>query len=659
MSRGVSRRFVLVLCFLVFLPVLGAAQQVSLTILHTNDTHGHLLPFSYPPAPPGSDIAALRVRTNIGGIARRATLVKRLRAELEPKGTTVWLVDAGDYSEGTPFSTVYHGEADIAAMNATGYTFGTLGNHELDNSLSMLKKLLGEFKFPVLCANVTETATGQPLVRPSEIRTVGPLKIGIFGLLTHEAATYPAAKDGLAVADEIETARRMAKALRREADIVILISHAGKYMDEQISKAVPDIDVIIGGHSHTRMTDAEVMQHSDTRESQRVSETIIVQAFQWGGELGRLDLVFAKDDKGEWRVGSYHDHLIEITPDIPEDEAVAALVMGYWKPIAARYGEIIGQAGGDFVQRGNDAAEYNLVADAVRETYGTEVELENTGGVRAPLAKGNITMADLVDIDPFKNTVVTFKISGRQLRGILLKNRPAVSGLRYRIERGQLTEVTVGGQPLDDDRIYTGASNSYMAGGALKEIKTTDTGILRRDVLIEYIRKKGTVQPSYDGRRVIINNEVNRKNPPGFLEDQLSAKALSSGISLGRSGDIPSVRGEDCQVGSGLARWADAVTSAAVCRQGIFSQRLIAMALGSCSLVQQESRRTAALAGRFRKLFGYDSRSASSGQADHHSHLQLRLRFAPYVLAGLALPRGASLQLSGLPRSRSGALLLL
>lgn len=506
MRRSISRRFVLGLLCLVLLPALVVAQQVSLTILHTNDTHGHLLPFSYPEGPPGSAVAALKVRTNIGGIARRATLVKRLRSELEQRGTAVWLVDAGDYSEGTPFSTEYHGGADIAAMNATGYTFGTLGNHELDNPLSLLKKLLGEFKFPVLCANVTETATGRPLVRPSEIRTVGLLKIGVFGLLTREAATYPAAKEGLAVEDEIETARRMASTLKREADIVVLISHAGEEVDKRIGEAVPAVDVIIGGHSHTRIPAGEFVPHSGALKSNQVNDTIIVQAYQWGGELGRLDLSFDKDEKGVWHIDRQSKaSLIEITSDIPEDESVAAVVARYWKPIAARYGEIIGQAAADFVERGDDLAPYNLVADAVRETYGTEIELENMGGVRAPLAKGNIAMADLIEVDPFKNTVVTFKISGRQLREILVKRRPAVSGLRYRIERGQLTEVTVGGQPLDDNRIYTGASNFYMAGGALKGIETADTGKLRLDVLIQYIRKKGTVQPSYDGRRVIIN----------------------------------------------------------------------------------------------------------------------------------------------------------
>jgi len=111
--------------FLLLLPALGLSQTVSLTILHTNDTHSHLLPFSYPAVvPPGSDLAGLQVRTDIGGIARRATLVKRLRAEIGKQGAAVWLVDAGDFSDGTPFSIEYHGEADAAAMHAVGYDFG-------------------------------------------------------------------------------------------------------------------------------------------------------------------------------------------------------------------------------------------------------------------------------------------------------------------------------------------------------------------------------------------------------------------------------------------------------------------------------------------------------------------------------------------------------
>jgi len=498
-------RFLAPLLILLILPALAAAQQVSLTILHTNDTHGHLLPFSYPQiVPAGSELAGLKERSNIGGIARRATLVKRLREQLKRDGTEVWLVDAGDFSDGTPFSTEYHGEADIAAMNAAGYTFGTLGNHEFNYTLAGLKNLLSLFRFPVLCANATETATGRLLVSASEVRKVGRLKIGVFGLVTHETAEYPAVKEGVTVADEIETARRMAETLRRQAGIVIAISHAGERADEQIAAQVPGVDVIIGGHSHSRLDAGQLIWRSDELKPKEVNGTVIVQAHQWGGELGRLDLLFTKGDRGMWRVDRFRARLIPVTADIPEDEAVAAVVDRYWKPISARFGEIIGQAAGDFSERGDDLAPYNLVADAIREIFGAEIGLENMGGVRAPLVKGDITRANLVELDPFNNPVMTFKVTGRQLREILQKYRPAVSGLRYRMEGGTLLEATVAGQPLDDNRSYTATTNSYLAGIALKGIDVTDTGKGRRDLLIEYIRAKGIVRPAYDGRRIVL-----------------------------------------------------------------------------------------------------------------------------------------------------------
>jgi 5'-nucleotidase / UDP-sugar diphosphatase len=500
------RGFVACLLGLFLLPVLAAAQQASLTIFHTNDTHGHLLPFSYPSeADPGSEIAALKVRMNIGGIARRATLVKNVRAEVERRGGQVWLVDAGDFTDGTSFSTEFKGAADVEAMNAAGYTFGTIGNHELNASLAVLRNLISLAKFPILCANLTEKASGKTLVRSSEIRTLGAFKIAVFGLTTPSASNYPAAREGLAIGNEIATARRMVDELRREAAIVILISHAGEGEDERIAAAVPGIDVIIGGHSHTRLPAGQFIWRSDELEQKSVNGTIIVQAYQWGGEVGRLDLLFDKDDQGIWRVQRYRERLIPITSDIKEDEAVAAVVARYWSKISGRYGEVIGQAGADFVDRGEDQAPYNLVADAVRETYGAEFALENTGGVRASLVKGNITLEDLTQLDPFSNSVVTFKMTGRQLKELILRSKPAVSGVRYRIEGGKLTEVTVGGKPVDDARTYTGVSNSYMAGSALKGIEVVDTGKSRLQVLIEFIRKKGTVFPVYDGRRIILN----------------------------------------------------------------------------------------------------------------------------------------------------------
>ncbi len=486
-------------------PAPPAPATIPLTILHTNDTHGHLLPFSYPTLlPAGSDLAMLKERTDIGGIARRATLVRQIRDQAAARHTTVWLFDAGDFSDGTPMSTEYHGEADVAAMNAVGYDLATLGNHEFNNPLVQVKKLVGLAGFPIVCANAVESATGKPLTEEYVIRTVGPLRIGIFGLLTHEAATYPAAVDGVKVTDEIEAARRMVALLRPKADIVIALSHAGDGLDNVMAAQVPGIDVIVGGHSHSRLPTGEFVWRSEDLKMDDVNGTVIVQAHQWGGELGRLDLLFEKDASGGWHVGRYRARLVPVTAAIAADPKVAAVVDQYWRPIATRYGEVIGQAEADFSSRGDDEAPYNLVADAVRETFGTEIEMENTGGVRAPLVKGQITRGDMVTLDPFNNTVMLFKVSGRDLKRILVQHRPAVSGMRYRLENRELVEATVNGHPIEDDRIYTGATNSYFAQSALKGIETQDTKRQRLDVVVEYVKKKGSLKPVYDGRRVVV-----------------------------------------------------------------------------------------------------------------------------------------------------------
>jgi 5'-nucleotidase len=147
------------------------------------------------------------------------------------------------------------------------------------------------------------------------------------------------------------------------------------------------------------------------------------------------------------------------------------------------------------------------MADAIRETFGTEVVVENLGGIRSPLVKGKITRGDLVTLDPFDNTIVTFKITGLQLREILKTYAPAVSGLRYRMENGELIEVTVNGKSVQDNQTYTGATNSYFARKALKDLEVHDTKRPRLDVLIDYIRQKGTIHPVYDGRRVVIDGD--------------------------------------------------------------------------------------------------------------------------------------------------------
>jgi len=488
-------------------PARGAAgappDTCKLTLLHTNDTHGHLMPFSYPDTfDPGSILARLTARRNIGGIARRATLASIIRRE---PGAHVLLLDAGDICDGTPFSTEFRGEADVEAMNAAGYDAACPGNHEMNNTLAQVRKLRDMAKYPIVCANAIETASGKPIFRPYVIRRVGSLRIALLGLLTPEAASYPAAVEGLKIQPPIECARDLVPQLRRQADLVIALTHIGADQDRLLSATVAGIDVIVGGHSHTYLRSPVFIGDVPGPEPESVNGTIIAHDFEWGAQLGRLSLVLVRSRVGRWTVQRYAGAGLPITASIAPHKATEAVVGRYWRGISAKYGRRIGTAEGDFAQKGYDRADYNLVADAVRAKTSAAIALENLGGVRAPLVKGPITYADLVTMDPFGNTIVTMTLTGAQVRAILGERRPAVSGVRYEVDGRVVKRALVGGSPLDDARAYKVATNSFFARDALFAGATerADTGVGRLSALLEYIGSRGTLRPAYDGRRIV------------------------------------------------------------------------------------------------------------------------------------------------------------
>ncbi len=475
----------------------------KLTILHTNDTHGNLFPFNYPDPPdPNTQEAQLALRRNIGGIARRATLVRQLQGGF---GTT-WVVDVGDFMDGTAFSVEYRGEADVAAMNALGYTIGTHGNHEFNNPRAQWQKLVQMARYRLVCANVVDANTNQPLLKPYEILEVEGARIAVFGLVTESTRGYPATREGIEILDAFAVARDLVPRLRQQADVVVLLSHLGVEVDERLAREVPGIDVIVGGHSHTRLAKPLFVPRGDLFSAFERNGTVIVQAFQWGGELGKLELILRRDPRsGRWTLMSHRGELVLVTPNIPEDRAVKAVVNRYWRSIKGYYGVVVGEAEDDFTHRGDDDAEYNLVADALREMLGTEADLENMGGVRAPILRGPITRYDLAKALPFGNTMVKFRASGAQLRELLQRTRPTVSGICYRYQQGRLVEVTVNGQPLQDDRQYLLSTNSYFAQRYLQPmgIAYEDTGRKRLDIVSDYILKHKRIRPAYDGRRVV------------------------------------------------------------------------------------------------------------------------------------------------------------
>lgn len=289
------------LAVFLLLPLAGWAE--TLTILHVNDFHGALLPVA------GSD-----GRAGEGGAARLAALVK---AERTP--TTLFLA-SGDLLKGTPLAEVFGGRPVIEVFNLMGLDASAVGNHEFDYGQARFAELAGEAAFPFLAANID----GGGAWRPSLMRTVGTQRIALFALTTQETPRYAAPEviAGLAFTDPVAAARRMVAELRPQADLIILLSHLGIDIDRQLAAAVPGIDIIVGGHSHTRIVQPET-----------VGQTLIVQDFERGRVLGRLDL-----DVEGGKVAGCRYRPIPVAGEGGEDPAVAAIVSRYEKLLAADKG---------------------------------------------------------------------------------------------------------------------------------------------------------------------------------------------------------------------------------------------------------------------------------------------------------------------------------
>jgi 2',3'-cyclic-nucleotide 2'-phosphodiesterase (5'-nucleotidase family) len=185
---------------------------------------------------------------------------------------------------------------------------------------------------------------------------------------------------------------------------------------------------------------------------------------------------------------------------------VAAVLEELWAPHAAKYDAVLATASADFADRGDDSAQVNFIADAVRAEFGVEVAFEGLAGVHHPILAGPVTRALLSDLDQRRFTIVTFRMSGGEIRRLVQRFQPVASGLRYRIFCGRLEEITVGAAPLNDERVYSCAANSALAERleGFLALGKRDTQRLWSEVVLDAIRKAGTIRPAYDGRRVVI-----------------------------------------------------------------------------------------------------------------------------------------------------------
>lgn len=474
------------------------AAPTTLILLHTNDTHDHLSPYD------------TRKLKSLGGIARRATIIKKEQAQNAGK---VLVLDAGDTFQGTPVFNFFHGEADYHTMEAAGYDATTVGNHDLDDGLANLLKQHKGRKFRLINTNLVDAATGKNIFQPVWLVERSGLKVGIFGVLGQGSAWHAIAKrhqEGMKVLDEVAVAKKTVQELKgMGADFIVMLSHSGLDEDKKLAAQVEGIHVIVSGHSHTKVDKPiEVKNGAWT--------TLVAQAYQWGEYVGRMELVV---DGG--RIVSSNGYLVPVAGDTPEDPEVAKIVSSYYARLPIDIRQVIGRAPDGISRDGcreHDCAMGNWAADMLRTRAGGDIAILNSGGLRADIMPGAVTIGDLFMVFPFENVVVKLDLKGDQIRRLLDKvaagdiSMLQVSGLSFRIENGRATDIRVGTAPLDPAKTYRIATIDYLAQGGDRYTIFTEgdpnarnyenTGTLLRDFMIEAVKANPTLQAPVKGRIV-------------------------------------------------------------------------------------------------------------------------------------------------------------
>jgi 5'-nucleotidase len=264
-----------------------SANTKHLTVLHTNDVHSYIDPF--PPTHPKNP--------NMGGVARRAALIESIRNE----NPNVLLLDAGDIFQGTPYFNYYGGELEFKLMSMMKYDLATIGNHDFDNGIEGLYKQLPNAEFEFVSANYDfKNTIMDGYVKPYKILDKNGIKVGVFGLgIRLDGLVDKKSYKETIYNSPLEVAQDMSRILKHEhkCDLVICLSHIGyKYKDEpdkisdtKLASLTKDIDLIIGGHTHTFLEKPTVLKNSDGKD------VLINQVGCYGINLGRIDFYFDND----------------------------------------------------------------------------------------------------------------------------------------------------------------------------------------------------------------------------------------------------------------------------------------------------------------------------------------------------------------------------
>jgi 5'-nucleotidase len=512
-----------------------AQAEFSLTILHINDLHSRIEPITGTDSLCSAEDDA--AGECFGGIARVKSAIDARRSALGADGKNVITLDAGDQYQGSLFYTTYKGDETVEFMNAIGFDAMAVGNHEFDDGPEGLAKLVDGLEFPIISGNidVANEPTLAGKLKGAVVLTVGGERIGIVSTLAEDTVETSSPGDGVVFFDAEDYLKSVVAALE-EAGInkIIALTHMGYARDQQIAAEVPGIDVIVGGHSHTLLsnTDENALGPYPTMVTNPDGKDVpIVQAYAYSKYLGELNVTF--DDEGN--VTAAEGAPILLDASIVPDADLVARVAEMAAPLEEIKARVIGEAadlinGDRNVCRVQECSMGNLVADAQLDRVadqGVTISIANSGGLRASIDAGEITMGEVLTVLPFSNTLATFKISGADLVASLENGTsqiadvagrfPQVAGLKYTFDASKdagsrVSDVLVmegdAWVPIDPAATYGVVTNNYVRGGgdgyelfATNAVDAYDFGPPLEEVVAEYIAKLGgSYSPYTDGR---------------------------------------------------------------------------------------------------------------------------------------------------------------
>ncbi len=509
-------------------------RNFHVTLVHTNDTHAHLDPVS---------LTLGGEERQLGGAARRAAIIDSLRYQER----NMLVLDAGDVFQGTLYFTQYQGLADRSLMHSMAYQAVALGNHEFNLGPAGLATFLEGARFNALSANldVSREPLLQDKVSPYTILRVGVGNepVGIIGLTTTDTEFISNPGPTLVFADPLESAQNAVfELLDRGVSKIIVLSHLGYRADLELASQLVGPQVIVGGHSHTLLGEFPFEElrpggpYPSIVQNPEGQDVLVVQAWEWGKVVGVLRLEF--DPLG--RLLSYEGEPILVTDDLAEDALAAEIVSVYALPILALRQQVVAEAltelvGERSVVRTRESNLSNLIADGMlwkTANAGTQIALQNGGGVRATIPAGPITVDKVYEVLPFGNTLVVLDLSGAEIMAALENSVSAweegagrflsgVAGLKYTFDLAQEVgsrvvsvevETADGWASLDMDESYRVVTNNFIATGGdafsmLRDAEGTrfDTYFVDAEAFMDYLRYLGEVSSEEEGRIVVLN----------------------------------------------------------------------------------------------------------------------------------------------------------